>query len=375
MITYTTVLLYMYAVTSNAGSQPALHTIPQVWQSQGVEYANTDSLAVANGPGGTPLVFATAKEGNRLDVFDVATGRYVRSIGSHGSGSGQFARPNGVITVRLPGTEGPTATQSTSAPAAGGTAPGKEIILVIERDNHRVQAIRPDTGATVGIIGHDILNRPYGAAVSCRHGKVRLYVTDTELPKNRTIHMFDLHMTAGGRVVGTHITAFGQVDGPGVIAAAESLVVDDVQGRLLVCDEDNNDVKVYTLDGEFTGVVFAQGMIPDDPEGIVLLNGTKHRYVILTDQRDHITIWHVFTADGYEHVTSFTGTPQVANTDGICLHHKPLPGFPYGGLFAVDDDADIRAYDVRHIYRLLGEPLPAEKCATPATQKPTSGCN
>ncbi len=314
--------------------------IPTVWTSSGVEYANTDSLAACQRSDGQHLLFATAKDGHRLDVFDAGDGTFLQSVGEPGMGPGQFMRPNGVVAVTFekdkPGVSGPTRT----------------MILVIERDGHRVQAIDPDTFKPAGIFGTNELKRPYGGAVSYRDNGIYLYVTETGVPKPHTVRVYRLTLR-DGQVDGKLLRTFGEDKGPGIIGEAESIAIDDKAEHVYLCDEASKSVKVYSLNGKFTGTTFGANLIAGDPEGIGLLDTREGQYVLVTDQRSTITYWHAFDREAHKYVCTLTGAPRIANTDGICIYNAEFGPFSEGALYAVNDDADVRAYKLWTMRRII----------------------
>jgi 3-phytase len=334
----------LVAATVTAQQPPEqLATIPATWTSVGTAYGTTDSLAVCATGDGRVLVFATAKQADRIDIFDADTGRFVRSHGCTGSAVGQFRYPNGIVAVRLP--RAATPGRNTSDDAA---------ILVVERDNARVQAFWADDLSPAGCFGQSELQRPYGGALSTREDGTYLYVTQADVPADRAVCVYRL-ASAGGAISGTFVRAFGDSSGRGVLHEAESVLVDDRMERVLLCDEDKRqrNVKVYTIDGTFTGQTFGDGLIAGDPEGLALFEDGAGGFVVVTDQRKDITIWHVFDRRTYEHLGDFTGIPPIANTDGICLYPQAFGQFSYGALFAVNNDADIHAYSLANVTRAV----------------------
>ena len=319
----------------NADQPVQIQQVPQCWASTGVaEYADTDSLAACSLPDGRTLVFASEKKANRVDVFDALTGKLIAVIGKPGAGVGEFAYPNGVIVASFAVGKGEQGSEKTRA-----------AVLIVERDNARVQAFWADTLKPAGVFGMGKLNKPYGGAISYRDGAVYLYVTDTECAPERTVSVFRLTCD-GERVAGEFVRSFGDASGPGQIHEAESIAVDDKLGRVLLCDEDETqaDVKVYTTEGSFTGVTFGKGDIRREPEGVVVLDQPGAGVVILTDQRQEISVWNVYDRKTYQRITVFTGDPLISNTDGICVHAGPVGQHKRGLFLAVNNDLDVRAY-------------------------------
>lgn len=323
---------FMTAAVSHA--EPA--RIAQRWASSGIAYAETDSLAACRLADGAVRVYATAKDGNRIDVFDAATGRHVQSFGETGSATGQLAYPNGIIVATLD---------------------GRPFVLVVERDNHRVQAFRADSGEPAGVLGSDELHRPYGCALSLAGDAPLLFVTDTEVPAGETVNVFKLSLD-GSALRGALVRSFGDSDGDGRIRTAESIAVDDRHGHVLLCDEHESarDVKVYTLDGAFTGRSFGRSDVVREPEGIAIVDSPGSGVIILTDQQKALSVWHLYDRRTFAHLASCTGEPTIANTDGICVLAEPFGPFAGGAMFAVHDDAEVRAYALEDIVALAPRP-------------------
>lgn len=335
-------LLCVLMACGAAENNPPIAKVKQVWASSGTTYEETDSLAACRIDEKTVRLFATAKEGNFIDVFDAASGRFLQRIGKTGDGVREFRYPNGIVAVRF-------------ARQTGGRDSARIAILVVERDNRRVQAFWADDYQPAGIFGEDLLHKPYGVAVSYRgpEGQPNIVVTDNDTPTDKRVHQFALRIR-GDRIEARHLRSFGDADA-GEVIEPESVVCDDTRQRIYLCDEykRQKNIKVYTLDGKFARQTFADGLIKGDPEGIALMNTPQRDLLIVTDQQDDVSIWHVFDANDYRHLGAFTGDPTIAKTDGICLFAKPFGPFTRGAMFAVHDDTDIRAYSLEAVLKAI----------------------
>lgn len=309
--------------------------VQRAWASEGETYANTDSLAAVMLPSGEVRVYATSKDGHRLDMIDGSTGKFLGTWGKPGTAAGELKYPNGIATVVF-GSHGDP------------KSPARAALAVVERDNRRVQILCPETGKSLGVFGTEHLHRPYGVAFATIQGKPMLYVTDTQVEPDRTVHVFELALR-GDDVTARHVRHFGEKAGPGAIKEAESVLIDEPQQRVLLCDETTRNVKVYDLDGKFSGRTFGDGLVVGDPEGLVIVEARDGRCVILTDQRKDRSVWHVFDAEDYKHLGSWTGEPTIANTDGIAVFPHAFEGFPHGSLFAVDNDFEVHAYRLEDV--------------------------
>lgn len=324
-----------------ASGEPEVALIDEVFETPADTLDNVDSPAVWHGPAGQVWLLATAKEGNVIRVSDARTGEPVTRVGGTGDGPGELRRPNGIAVV-------------------------DNLMIVVERDNRRVQVFSLPGFEPLGVFGAAELELPYGIAVHAEGpGRYVTYITDAyeleneETPPDslldRRVHQFRLTVEHGA-IAAEHVRAFGETSGGGVLHAVESLALDIVHDRLLVAEEEEGDSKilVYTLDGRFTGEAIPASFFPNQAEGIVLYGcGEESGYWVATDQGDDVNTFHVFDRVTLDHLGSFRGR-TVMNTDGIALTQRSYPGFPGGAFFAVHDDRSTVAFRWADIAEGLG---------------------
>lgn len=325
--TIATVIAAVAAAWAQESSE--LRRVPQVWASSGVEYGHTDSLAAARLADGSVRIFATAEKKDRIDVFDAGNGAWIASFGESGKGPGQFKQPSGVAVAHLPGGDGRS----------------RAVVLVVERDNRRVQAVWADGLASAGTFGETELRRPLGIAVAGDGDGALVFVTDARAANTERVRVYRLWRT-GDALQAKLQRNFGEADGPGLLRAVESIAVDERERRVLVCDEDRRqkNVKVYDFDGRFTGTVFGERLVRGAPDGLVVCERAAGGAVIVTDRQPDGTVWYVFDRVTYEWRDTFVSQSPIANTDGIAVFEEAFGGFERGAFFAVNDDQDIRAY-------------------------------
>jgi 3-phytase len=297
--------------------------------------SNVDGPTVFHGAGGAPWVIATLKSANALLVIDAATGAHIRTVGTTGSGPGQLRRPNGVSVI------------------------GDSVLLVVERDNARVQAFRVPGFEPLGTFGETILRLPYG--LTWRAERVNgaetwvVYVTDNyetaegEVPPDvelgARVKMFRVAVAAG-RLAAEHLASFGDTAGPGVLRVVESIMADPAHNRLLIAEELETDshLKVFDLGGRFTGRLIGRGLFPQQAEGMALYGCRDGAgYWIATDQGDSVNTFHVFDRASLEHVGAFTG-PVTRRTDGVGLTQRAFGPFPAGAFYASHLDGAVAAF-------------------------------
>ncbi|MBE2291469.1 MAG: phytase [Xanthomonadaceae bacterium] len=312
--------------------------IAEAWTSAASAGEEMDSLAVWHRPDGGRWLIATAKDGQRLLVFDADTGARIGASGGPGTGPGQFRRPNGIAV-------------------AG------DLLFVVERDGARVQVLRLPGFEPVGQFGQDQLLTPYGIWLDTREaGAVTAYVTDSFMadfanrvlpPRERLAERVKRYRLAvrDGRLEARYLGAFGDTGEAGALRMVESIAGDVARGRLLVADEDyrtGSTLREYSLQGQYLGRSLPA--FTGDAEGVVLWPCGEGGYWIAADQVDP-TRFRVFERDTLAPAGEFSGE-RTAMTDGVALA-GPSARFPHGVLYALHADSAVSAFDLGTVAQTL----------------------
>ncbi|WP_132999593.1 phytase [Luteimonas arsenica] len=322
--------------------------VPEAFATPMTPEDNIDSVASWTAPDGQILLLATAKSTHRLVVYDGDTGEFVRHVGERGAGEGQFDRPNGIAIV-------------------------DDLAFVGERDNRRVQVLRLPGMETVAMFGADALELPYGLWVHKVDAGYELYVTDAYMAGEdaegedilppleeltRRVHRFAFTPEGEG-FAARHLGAFGDTSPEGALRVVESIWGDPANDRLMIAEEDEtyaNELKVYDLEGRYSGRTIGADFLKAQSEGIMLKHcADGSGWWITTEQGKGRTVFHLFDRVSLEHAGAVTG-PTVANTDGIWLDEAASTAFPDGVLYAVHDDQGAVAFDWRAIASALALP-------------------
>jgi 3-phytase len=329
------------ASTAGASDSAAVPRLVEAWMTPRDTADNIDSPAVWHGPDGQHWLLSTAKYTDVLVVNDAATGEPIRRLGASGTRRGQMERPNGIAV-------------------AG------DLAFVVERDNHRVQVFRLPDFTSLGVFGESDLRLPYGIAMH-PDGTNRwiVFVTDNYEMPDETVPPDSMlgervrryRVTVEGeRLRAEPLGAFGDTSGPGVLKVVESIAVDVPNRRLLIAEEleTASHIKVYTLEGKFTGTILGDGLFPNQAEGIILYAcGDSAGYWLTTDQSRAVNTFHVFDRASLEHLGSFRGDSTL-NTDGIALTQRGFGRFPNGAFYAVHDDGNVSAFSWAEVASALG---------------------
>lgn len=328
-----------------AGDAPSdstqIHVLGEFFETERDTSDNVDSPTIWHGPEDQNWVITTAKEADVLLVHDGATGDLLQRVGGEGAEKGQLARPNGIAAI-------------------------DDLALVVERDNQRVQVFTLPEFEHVGYIGEDRLTLPYGiAVVAGESGTYDLYVTDNyeelgeQIPPDSLLDERVQHFrfaVENGTISSEHIRSIGPTSGEGRLRVVESIYADPDNDRLLIAEEEEprSHIKIFTMDGEFTGEIIDQQYFPNQAEGIALYTCSDGGgYWISTDQGSTSNTFHVFDRRTFEHVGSFAGETTM-NTDGIALTQQSFGPFPSGAFYAVHDDQSIAAFSWEEIADALG---------------------
>ncbi|MGM0666394.1 MAG: phytase precursor [Bacteroidota bacterium] len=301
---------------------------------------NIDSPAIWHGEEGQNWLLATAKEGNKVIVYSAATGERINHFGQSGTGLGELSRPNGIAVI-------------------------DDLVVIVERDNHRVQVFSLPEFIPLGFFGETELRSPYGLSIDKYEGKYSLYITDNyETPYEETppadslgqrVHHF-VFTVENNQVAAEHIKAFGDTSGEGVLHKVESILIDRVYDRLFIPDEheEHRNIKLYDVEGNFTGQVIPYDYFFYEPEGIVLwaCESDSSGYYLMVDQGKINNTFQVFDRKTLEYMGGFGGE-ITRNTDGIAITQKAIGDFKYGAFYPVHNDGSLTVISWEDIAKTL----------------------
>ena len=204
---------------------------------KGVTYLNDNEIVIAD------------TWNHRIQLVDVQTGTFVKSLGKLGAAKGQFYCPVDVCLDE------------------------QHRIVVTEFGNHRIQVITQEgeTTSIFGTKGPEKLNCPN----SCISYKNIFLVSNGN---NNCVKVFDQK--------GTFLYKFGkQGNRDGQFDWPYGMLVDS-NNNLLVCDNKNNRVQRFSLDGHFTGetitlLVSPVGIATASDGSILVTSGAAKKVFIL----------------------------------------------------------------------------------------------
>src|SRR5699024_8680247 len=139
----------------------------------------------------------------------------------------------------------------------------------------------------------------------------------------------------------------------------ESIFIDRTYNRLLIADEAFNErnIKIYNLEGQFTGKVVPEKYFDTEPEGIALYTCSDSTgYWIMTDQNENSTNkYQIFDRKTLKHLGTFKGE-ITRNTDGVWVTEQAFGPFEKGAFYTVHNDGSVTAFDWAEIMERLNLP-------------------
>src|SRR5699024_8092 len=319
----------------NSSDRDELPIIKEKFHTDRDEGDNVDSPTIWHGPDRQHWLMATAKEGDAIIVYDANDGSFIERVGGSGTGEGEFDRPNGIAVI-------------------------DDLLLIVERNNKRVQVLRLPDFSFIGNFGQegleDGLIKPYGiSAFSVSENTYEVYVSDNYNPYlegypaegelEDRIHHYKFTIQ-GDSLESEQLKIFGEVYNEGALHKVESIWVDREYNRLLIADEayPQRNVKVYDLEGNFTGEIIPKKYFDSEPEGIALYECEDGSgYWIVTDQhKDDNNKYQLFDRETLDYVGGFKGE-LTRNTDGIWLTQKAFGDFQQGAFYPVHNDGSVTA--------------------------------
>jgi myo-inositol-hexaphosphate 3-phosphohydrolase len=245
------------------------------------------------------LVFGTSKDGNVVEVFRLATGEFLGSLGG-------FVHPNNCDV--------------TGDVLITTDAEGRYVTL------HRIPDLTLVATLTQGF------SNPEGVTVLRENGQLRVFISDVIQGR---MHVYDL---ATLELVRTFPTG---------LSSPEGIAADDLYQRVYVGDGASGVVRVFSATGSLI-TQFDQA-IDADAEGVALYRCGTQGYVVVSDQREFSTVpneFEIFDRVTFGHLGTFNLLARTDDftdaTDGIDVFQTPTTLFPAGVFGACDKCSDAR---------------------------------
>ena len=328
------ILLLILLVSCDSELKLNVVKIDEVYQTARNEDDNVDSPSLWHGPNNEHWIISTAKATNQLIVNNAVNGDEIMRVGESGDSLGQLLRPNGIAVV-------------------------DSFVVVVERDNHRLQVFGLPEFNPIGFFAQADLVKPYGLFIQKQKENYRIFITDNyetadeQIPPdselNERVVVFDVDMTDSS-LSATLIKKFGETAGEGKLQVVESIYGDVLYNNLLIAEElrTNTNIKLYDFDGNYKNKVIGDDLFNYQVEGISLYECGSEGYWIITDQDYEYNIFHLLDRKTFEYVGSIEG-PNTTNTDGIWFDPTPFEKFEKGIFLAIHNDGNVSAFDFKEI--------------------------
>jgi len=337
-------------------SQALVEPVGATWEYPD---SDVDSVATWVAPDAADsLIFVTEKDGDRVEVWSAVSGRPyspMHFIGGEQDSDeeGQFDRPNAVwVIYHIPLND-----------------EFVDVLLVCEQLNGRVQMFRLPELTWIGQFAAGDLStrRVFGRGLGPYDDGEDHFVIVTD--RRTTGKVKKYRLVDDGDVLGAELVGeFGDESGDDALNIVESVLVDTAHDRIHVCGDEwrtvgegISGIRVFDVEGEYTGVTYGESDFEFDVEGIALYeSGPRGGYIIVSDQYNNgeANEYEIYDRVTLEHVGHFESPPDgelmTTNTDGIYLEQRPFPGFRNGAFYAINDDRNLHVYDWTDIAESVG---------------------
>ena len=296
------------------------------WISECHPMFNIDSLATWTNEK-KELIFVTSKNNNDVMIMDRKDGRELARFGNTGNQLGEFKRPNGITII-------------------------DNLIIVLERENHRIQIFGLPKLDLIGTFGNDILVNPYGICslrlIDINNiARYSLFVTDDQ---KKTVFNFIIGMK-NNKLMFVKYYPLIENNKPVRLERIESLCPDIKYNRLLVADEISKNIKIYNLQGEYIETI-GDNIFIGEPEGMALVKTDPNNGIyITTDQLQNDNKFHLWNRQDLKYLGYFSNK-NIQNTDGICVSQQD---YNCGSFYAVHNDCAIARINLKDILEGLVE--------------------
>jgi 3-phytase len=285
--------------------------------------ATINGAAFLHGRDGIHSVIASTSTDD-FAIVDARTGTLIRKVGVRGTGMGELRGPADVVVL------------------------GDSVVLVVERNNARVQGFRLPDFTTIGTFGDRVLERPAAIAAHPAGNAWAVFVTDNL--QAGVARVVQYRLTAGkGELVAIHWRTFGDTAGNGALHSSEDIAVDAEHDRLLILDRaaDGSSIKVYDTNGRFTGQVLAADS--SDIEGVGLYAcGKKDGYWVTVEKRDSADRFRVLDRRSLKASGAFTNN-ALRGTQGFSVDGREFGPFSAGAIVARAGDGRLTAISWRAV--------------------------
>jgi 3-phytase len=330
VLTATAIVLAGCGVERDSTTDELLSAVPALIREAFVttpsdSAAEVSGVAVYHGADDSHWLITASATSNTLRIHDATTGAFLRTVGGTGTGIGELRGPAGLEVL------------------------GDSVLLVVERDNARVQGFHLPDFTSVGVFGDRLLRRPSSITASFDAKSYVVYIADNPGTANEQtpdsaakprVKQFLLSVRRG-ELTAIHWKTVGDTTGQGALDTIGSIAVDQAHDRLLIADK--NDVKVYDLAGRFTGQVLERMSFREQATGIALYAcGKDDGYWIATATGDSASTFHVFDRATLSHAGAFSGTGS-RQARSVAATDRAVGRFAHGALFGSHLGASVSA--------------------------------
>ena len=263
-------------------------------------------------------LFILSQDSNKIFILNALSGKYIKSLGSHGDAVGQFDTPSDMSIY-------------------------DDYLFILEKDNHRIQIFSLPELKFIGIIGEVELTAPNCLeTIKLRKDKKNyccVYVgdnLDNKPSRNKCYFKFILELNESG-IYDTEVTRYEPKDNSN-LGYIESIKYDGICDNLYIVDKLSKDIKVFNFNDQYKKTILKNYFKGNPGE----INITQNR-IFIGDFSRLDNFFHIFSRD-LKHTNTLVSDKTLKNECFCIIDHNNNKI-----LYTADEDDEILAH---RIYQL-----------------------
>jgi 3-phytase len=260
-------------------------------------------------------LFILSQDSNKIFILNALSGKYIKSLGSHGDAIGQFDTPSDMSIY-------------------------DDYLFILERDNHRIQIFSLPELKFVGIIGEVELTAPNCLeTIKLRKDNKNyccVYVgdnLDNKPSRNKCYFKFILELNESG-IYDTEVTRYEPKE-KSQLGFIQSIKYDGVQDNLYIVDKLSKDVKIFNFNDQYKSTIL-KNYFKGNPGEINIIQNN----IFIGDFSRLDNFFHIFSRN-FKHENTLVSDKTLKN-ECFCIinHNNNLI------LYTADEDDEILAYRI-----------------------------
>ena len=267
-------------------------------------------------------LFVLSNDSNKIFILNALSGKYIKSLGAYGDKVGEFDKPIDMVIY-------------------------DDYLMVLEKDNHRVQVFSLPELIYIGFIGEIELSNPQCIeSVKLKKNDKEfccLYIGDNldNKPSRRKCYfrfIFEINKMGIYDIETLKI----EPDNKGELGLIESIKFDSVNDNLFIVDKLAKDIKIFNFENNYKETILKDGF-KGEPGDIDLVKDTNRGMLFVGDFSRLDNFFHIYSRD-LNHIMTLSSELVLKNNCFCIINHNHNKI-----LYTADEDDCVLAYRIYEI--------------------------